>query len=134
MPEAGPCGQAPIQLTVTPGGGAGLNSADLTLTSLARTAGSAATMTFIAGSGTFGQSSNGNPHIEISGATPATLTTAGGGITRLDDRTIELVIPGASSTRWKGSVVMDVVRTDTAPDLHMGFFLTVPVVQPVTVL
>ena len=64
----------------------------------------------------------------------ATLTTAGGGITRLDDRTIELVIPGASSTRWKGSVVMDVVRTDTDPDLHMGFFLTVPVVQPVTVL
>ncbi len=65
----------------------------------------------------------------------ATLTTAGGGVTRLDGRTIELLITGATSTAWRdAAVVMDVVRTDSDPDLHMGFFLTVPVVQPVTVL
>jgi hypothetical protein len=62
----------------------------------------------------------------------ATITTAGGGVVRITDRVIELVIPGSSSTLWTGEVVLDLVRTDTNPDLHMGFFLTVPVVQPVT--
>ncbi|MCX5653716.1 MAG: autotransporter-associated beta strand repeat-containing protein, partial [Planctomycetota bacterium] len=62
-------------ITVTPGG-TGVNSADLTFTSLGRTASSGGTVYFVAGSGTLGASGN-NPHIIIKDATPASLNTAG---------------------------------------------------------
>ena len=62
-----------------------------------------------------------------------TLTTADGDITRIDNETLEIVIPGADSTAWTpGSVVFDVVRTDTAPDQHLGFRVEILVVQAVT--
>jgi hypothetical protein len=63
----------------------------------------------------------------------ATLSTGAGSITRIDDDTIELVLAGADSAAWAAKpVVLDFVRTDTSPDVHLGFRLTIPVVRPVT--
>ena len=63
-------------VTVTPGG-TNTNSADLTFTSLAATASTGGAVRFLAGGGTLGSSATGNPHINISGATPDSLRTAG---------------------------------------------------------
>lgn len=63
----------------------------------------------------------------------ATLTTANGGILRMSDTVVELVIaPEATSGLGAGSVVVDVVRTDVVPPRHLSFFLEIPVVLPVT--
>jgi hypothetical protein len=63
----------------------------------------------------------------------ATLTTANGGILRVSDRIMEMVIaPGATAGLGAGSVVVDVVRTDLMPPRHLAFFLEIPVVLPVT--
>lgn len=63
----------------------------------------------------------------------ADLTSANGGIVRVSDEEIELVIPAASTASMSaGSVVLDVVRTDLVPPQHLGFTLTVPVQLPVT--
>ncbi len=67
------------------------------------------------------------------GAIRATLTTANGGIVRVDDDTVTLNITATESAAWKmASVVLDLVRTDVAPDQYLGFTLTIPVVRPVT--
>ena len=64
--------------------------------------------------------------------TLATLATASG-ITRISDTELEITIPAsATQTMPVGSVVMDVVRTDTDPDQHMQFVLEIPVQLPVT--
>ncbi len=63
----------------------------------------------------------------------ATISTTNGGVLRVDSRTIDLVIAGTASQDWApGEVVLDLVRTDTAPDSYLGFRLTVPVMRPVT--
>lgn len=63
----------------------------------------------------------------------ATVSTATGTITRVDDDTVELRLPAADSAAWRlREVVCDLVRTDTTPDLHCGFRLRIRVVQPVT--
>jgi hypothetical protein len=63
----------------------------------------------------------------------ATLTTANGGILRVSDRIMEIVIaPGATAGLGAGSVVVDVVRTDLTPPRHLAFFLEIPVILPVT--
>lgn len=68
-----------------------------------------------------------------SSAILATLSTANQKITRVDDNTIDISIPGADSAAFKdGSVVLDLVRTDTDPDTYVGFKLQVPVETPVT--
>lgn len=62
----------------------------------------------------------------------ATLTTGNGGLVRVDDTTLEVVIAGSASTTWPaGSVVFDVVRTDGTQQ-HLGFRVTVPVAAAVT--
>lgn len=71
----------------------------------------------------------------LESATPlATLTTADGTITRVDNETVQLVIAGATSVSWTAyeAVLLDLVRTDTDPDQHLGFRLTIPVEMPVT--
>ena len=66
-------GQGFSTVTVTPGG-TGVNSADLTFASFAQTAGSGASVNFVATNlGLIGS----NPRINISGASPASLVTAG---------------------------------------------------------
>ena len=63
----------------------------------------------------------------------ATLTTANGGLVRVSDTLIEIVIAAAQTAAIKaGTVHMDMVRTDLTPDLHLGFNLEIPVVMPVT--
>lgn len=63
----------------------------------------------------------------------ATLTTANGGLTRLADQLIEVVIAPAQTLTFKpGTIHMDIVRTDLTPDHHLGFSLEIPVVMPVT--
>ena len=63
----------------------------------------------------------------------ATLTTANGGILRVSDTVVEMVIaPEATAGLGAGSVVVDVVRTDLIPPRHLSFFLEIPVVLPVT--
>jgi len=63
----------------------------------------------------------------------ATLTTANGGILRVSDTVVEMVItPEATAGLGAGSVVVDVVRTDLVLPRHLSFFLEIPVVLPVT--
>lgn len=63
----------------------------------------------------------------------ATLTTADGEITRVDAEHVDIEIPAAETAAMaEGSVVFDMVRTDTTPDTHMGFRLTIPVDDPIT--
>ena len=63
----------------------------------------------------------------------ADLASGNGGIVRLSDYEIEIAIPATATAEMKpGSVLFDVVRTDTDPDLHLNFFIEVPVMLPVT--
>lgn len=72
----------------------------------------------------------------------ADLTTANGCITRVDNKTIDIKIPGDISKTWSvksaekpaglTSVVFDVVRTDLTPDVYLGFQVTIPVARPIT--
>jgi len=63
----------------------------------------------------------------------ATLTTANGGLLRIFDAVLEIIIPSAATAGLPpGSVVMDMVRTDLEPDRHLNFTLEIPVVRPVT--
>ena len=63
----------------------------------------------------------------------AALTTGNGGLARISDTVIEIVIPPAATASLPpGSVVMDMVRTDLEPDRHLNFTIEIPVVRPVT--
>jgi hypothetical protein len=81
-----------------------------------------------------GASFAGQLRAKVSTATPVTtLTSANGGVTRLSDRLVELVVPAdATASLTPGSVVLDLVRTDLTPPRHLAFMLDIPVVQPVT--
>jgi hypothetical protein len=70
----------------------------------------------------------------VSAAMPVTtLTSANGGVIRLSDRVVELVVPAdATACLAPGSAVLDLVRTDLTPPRHLAFMLDIPVVQPVT--
>ena len=62
-----------------------------------------------------------------------TLTIANSGIVRVSDTEIDLKLTAAQTVGLlPGSVILDVARTDTNPPTHLGFSLTVPVIQPVT--
>ena len=71
---------------------------------------------------------------KVSAATPVTtLTSENGGVTRLSDRMVELVVPAtATAVLAPGTAVLDLVRTDLIPPRHLAFMLEIPVVQPVT--
>jgi hypothetical protein len=63
----------------------------------------------------------------------AVLSTQAGGLVRVSDTGLDLEIPASvTATLTVGSVVLDAVRTDTDPELHLGFTLEIPVVMPVT--
>jgi hypothetical protein len=62
-----------------------------------------------------------------------TLTTSSGGLARVSDTIVEIVIPAAATANLPpGSVVMDMVRTDLEPERHLNFTLEIPVIRPVT--
>jgi hypothetical protein len=61
------------------------------------------------------------------------LSTAAGGLERVDDFSVDLVIGAAlTAVMDTESVVVDIVRTDLDPDQHLGFLLEIPVRQAVT--
>ena len=63
----------------------------------------------------------------------ATLTSADQGISRISDKVLELALrPDQTAGLAPGRVVLDLVRTDLAPDLHLGFLMELPVILPVT--
>jgi len=63
----------------------------------------------------------------------AVLSTANSKITRVDDSTIEVVLPASDSSNWQlREVSVDFVRTDLATPQHLGFRLRIRVAQPVT--
>lgn len=81
-----------------------------------------------------GASFAGQLRAKVSAATPVTtLTSANGGVTRLNDRLLELVVSApATASLSPGSAVLDLIRTDLTPPRHLAFMLEIPVVQPVT--
>ena len=63
----------------------------------------------------------------------AMLTSADHGISRISDTVLELALrPDQTAGLAPGRVVLDLVRIDLAPDLHLGFLLELPVILPVT--
>lgn len=63
----------------------------------------------------------------------AELTSATGSILRVTDTVLELALtPEQTAGLQPGRVVLDLVRTDLASDLHLGFLLEIPVLLPVT--
>jgi len=71
---------------------------------------------------------------EMPGADPlATITTEGGGISRVSDATVLLTPSGAATLRFPiGFVWVDFVRTDLAPERWIDVQLRLPVVSPIT--
>jgi hypothetical protein len=62
-----------------------------------------------------------------------TLSTEAGGFVRISDQELDLnMSANETAVLSVGSVVVDVVRTDLDPDLHLGFALEIPVMLPVT--
>ncbi|WP_420567704.1 hypothetical protein [Thalassovita sp.] len=63
----------------------------------------------------------------------ATLSSESGTILRRSDNTMDLIIPETvTGALAPGSVVLDLVRSDLVPPLHMNVFLEIPVLLPVT--
>ena len=63
----------------------------------------------------------------------ATLTSANGGVVRVNAYTLELVIPAATTAAFDVQKVwIDVARDDVDPKEYLGFRLGVPVRVPVT--
>jgi hypothetical protein len=62
-----------------------------------------------------------------------TLTSANGGVRRIDDTTLEIRILGEDTLNWPNrTAYIDVVRTDIEPYQHLGFQLSVPVRRAIT--
>ena len=63
----------------------------------------------------------------------ALISSAEGGFLRVSDTILELALRSDQTAGlMPGRVVLDLVRIDVDPDLHLGFFLEIPVVLPVT--
>ena len=63
----------------------------------------------------------------------ALISTAEGGVLRVNDTILELGLRADQTAGLApGRVVLDLVRVDVDPDLHLGFFLEIPVALPVT--
>lgn len=63
----------------------------------------------------------------------AVVTTETGGFVRINDRELDLVLSAAQTSILPlGRVVLDIIRADLDPLQHLGLFLELPVLQPVT--
>ena len=75
-------------------------------------------------------------HIRLKPSDPtllAELSSADGGIQHITATVLELSLtPSQTAVLTPGRVVLDLVRTDLNPDLHLGFLLEIPVMLPVT--
>ena len=75
-------------------------------------------------------------HLRLKPSDPtllAELSSADVGIEHITDTVLELSLtPSQTAGLTPGRVVLDLVRTDLEPDLHLGFLLEIPVMMPVT--
>ena len=75
-------------------------------------------------------------HLRLKPSDPtllAELSSADGGIQHITATVLELFLtPSQTAGLSPGRVVLDLVRTDLEPDLHLGFLLEIPVMLPVT--
>lgn len=63
----------------------------------------------------------------------AVISSTDGGVTRVSDCVIDLTLsPTQTAGLAPGRVVLDLVRIDLDPDLHLGFSLELPVLLPIT--
>lgn len=63
----------------------------------------------------------------------ATLTTANGGLVIVSTTELRIEMTVANTTAMSaGRVVLDIVRTDTNPDEHLGVWMQIPVRTPIT--
>ena len=67
------------------------------------------------------------------GAVLATITSSDGGVLRVSDTVLEVSLRAdQTAALMPGRIVLDLVRTDLVPSLHLGFLLEIPVILPVT--
>jgi hypothetical protein len=75
-------------------------------------------------------------HLRLKPSDPtllAELSSADGGIQHIAATVLELSLTRSQTAALSpGRVVLDLVRTDLEPDLHLGFLLEIPVMLPVT--
>ena len=75
-------------------------------------------------------------HLRLKPSDPtllAELSSADGGIQHITATVLELSLtPSQTAVLSPGGVMLDWVRTDLNPDLHLGFLLEIPVMLPVT--
>jgi hypothetical protein len=75
-------------------------------------------------------------HLRLKPSDPtllAELSSADAGIQHITETVLELSLtPSQTAALAPGRVVLDLVRTDLEPDLHLGFLLEIPVMLPVT--
>ncbi len=75
-------------------------------------------------------------HLRLKPSEPtllAELSSADGGIQHITATVLELSLTLSQTAGLSpGRVVLDLVRTDLEPDLHLGFLLEIPVMLPVT--
>lgn len=75
-------------------------------------------------------------HLRLKPSDPtllAELSSADGGVQHITETVLELYLsPLQTASLSPGRVVLDLVRTDLEPDLHLGFLLEIPVMLPVT--
>ena len=75
-------------------------------------------------------------HLRLKPSDPtllAELSSADGGIQHITATLLELSLtPSQTASLTPGRLVLDLVRTDLEPDLHLGFLLEIPVMLPVT--
>ena len=63
----------------------------------------------------------------------AVISSADGGVSRVSDCVVDLALSPAQTTGLApGRVMLDLVRIDLEPDLHLGFSLELPVLLPIT--
>ena len=68
-----------------------------------------------------------------SNAVLAEISSTAGGFEHISDTELELALtPTETAALPLGRVILDLVRTDLTPPLHLGVFLELPVIQPVT--
>ena len=75
-------------------------------------------------------------HLRLKPSDPtllAEMSSADGGMQHITETVLELSLtPSQTAVLSPGRVVLDLVRTDLEPDLHLGFLLEIPVMMPVT--
>jgi len=68
-----------------------------------------------------------------SGRVLAVLTTANGGVERVNGNTLKMTILGEDTSDWDETAVrLDVLRVDESDPVHLGFDLEIPVTRSVT--